>query len=238
MAFGPRHDHWKWQRSVTITSLADTKGSACQCNADAPLFYRRSGHLAALALSWFESKPLLGSEWPVYFFQRLSFSKSACVLRSAFIHFSLRFSFVRKTVSRTVFDLSHFMAFIWLTICASMPHSPFVEQRIAYPRRAAQIGHRHTAFGLTQDRKVLGFAISRHLHSKPPRSSWWENSVSEAPFFCGGLPAPAAHGRRDCAGLNPSHTFCERVAGQWMAHGLWAMMTKKEDHRNPVTTTA
>jgi hypothetical protein len=28
----------------------------------------------------------------------------------------------------------------------------------------AQLGHRHTAFGLTQDRDDLGFAISRHLH--------------------------------------------------------------------------
>jgi hypothetical protein len=29
---------------------------------------------------------------------------------------------------------------------------------------AAQFRDRHTAFGLAQDRKDLGFAISRHLH--------------------------------------------------------------------------
>jgi hypothetical protein len=28
----------------------------------------------------------------------------------------------------------------------------------------AKLGHRHAAFGLAQDRKDLGFAISRHLH--------------------------------------------------------------------------
>jgi len=34
---------------------------------------------------------------------------------------------------------------------------PFVERRIAHAMLAAQLGRRHAAFGLTQDRKDLGF---------------------------------------------------------------------------------
>ncbi|QCO54799.1 DUF3387 domain-containing protein [Pseudorhodobacter turbinis] len=52
----------------------------------------------------------------------------------------------------------------------------------------AKLGHRHTTFGLAQDRKDLGFAISGHFHSKSPRSSCRENSTSAAPYFRGGLP--------------------------------------------------
>ena len=37
-----------------------------------------------------------------------------------------------------------------------------VKRRIAHAMLAAQLSHRHTAFCLTQGRKDLGFAISRH----------------------------------------------------------------------------
>jgi hypothetical protein len=33
---------------------------------------------------------------------------------------------------------------------------PFVERRVTHPVLAAQLRHRHTAFGLAQDRKNLG----------------------------------------------------------------------------------
>ena len=50
---------------------------------------------------------------------------------------------------------------------------------------AAQLSHRHTAFGLAQDRKDPGVAISGHLHSKSPRSSCRENSPSQPLAFGG-----------------------------------------------------
>jgi hypothetical protein len=53
---------------------------------------------------------------------------------------------------------------------------------------AAKFGHRHTAFGLTQDRDNLSLCVSACLHSKSPRSSCRENSTYAAPYFRGGLP--------------------------------------------------
>ena len=53
---------------------------------------------------------------------------------------------------------------------------------------AAQLGNRHTAFGLPQDRDDLRFSVSACLHSKSPRSSCRENSTYAAPYFRGGLP--------------------------------------------------
>ena len=52
----------------------------------------------------------------------------------------------------------------------------------------AQLGHRHTAFGLPQDRDDLRISVSAGLHSKSPRSSCRENSTYAAPYFQGGLP--------------------------------------------------
>ena len=46
----------------------------------------------------------------------------------------------------------------------------------------------HTAFGLAQDRKDLGFAIFCHLHSKSPHAYCQENSTYEAPYFRGDYP--------------------------------------------------
>jgi hypothetical protein len=37
-----------------------------------------------------------------------------------------------------------------------------VKRRVAHAMFTAKLGHRHTAFCLTQGRKDLGFAISRH----------------------------------------------------------------------------
>jgi hypothetical protein len=88
--------------------------------------------------------------------------------------------------------VSHSKAFIWLILDASIIRQamlasprghpailrpPFVERRVAplehwftifcrsvHPVLAAKLRHRHTAFGLAQDCKNLGVAISRHLH--------------------------------------------------------------------------
>ena len=64
--------------AVTIAGLTNRKSPAGQRNADTSSFDRRSGHLAAV-------------RWPNYFFPRATFNKSACILRSAYIRFSLRF---------------------------------------------------------------------------------------------------------------------------------------------------
>jgi hypothetical protein len=65
---------------------------------------------------------------------------------------------------------------------------PLVERRVAHPVLAAQIGHRHTALGRSQDRDDLRFSVSACLHSESPRSSCRENSTYAAPYFRGGLP--------------------------------------------------
>jgi hypothetical protein len=80
-------------RVVAITGLADPKGAAGQCNADLMARHRLLGHLAAL-------------RWLRHFFPRASFSRSACMLRSAFILFKRRYS--------------SSMAFIWLISDASV----------------------------------------------------------------------------------------------------------------------
>jgi hypothetical protein len=81
-------------RAVAITGLADPEGPAGKGNAGPASRHRVLGHLAAL-------------RWPGHFFPRASFNKSACMLRSAYIRFSLRFSSSK--------------AFIWLIKDASMP---------------------------------------------------------------------------------------------------------------------
>jgi hypothetical protein len=53
---------------------------------------------------------------------------------------------------------------------------------------AAKLGHRYSAFSLAQDRKDLGFAISRHLPSKSPHAPCREIATSTAPYFRGRLP--------------------------------------------------
>ena len=49
----------------------------------------------------------------------------------------------------------------------------------------AKLGHRHSALGMPQDHKDMGFAVSTCLHLKSPRSSGRENSTSAAPYFRG-----------------------------------------------------
>jgi hypothetical protein len=71
-------------------------------------------------------------------------------------------------------------------------HPPLVEQRGAHPMLTAQIGNRHTAFGLPQDRDDLSLNVSACLNSTSPRSSWRENSTYAAPYLLGGLPQISA----------------------------------------------
>lgn len=66
-------------RAVAITGLANPEGPAGQRNANPVSRHRFLGHLAAL-------------RWPRHFFPRASLSRSACMLRSAYIRFSRRFS--------------------------------------------------------------------------------------------------------------------------------------------------
>ena len=64
---------------------------------------------------------------------------------------------------------------------------------------AAQLGHRHTPFGLPQDRDDLSLCVSTCLHSKSPRSSCRENSTYADPYFQGGLPFPSNRMKQDLA---------------------------------------
>jgi hypothetical protein len=157
---------------------------------------------------------LPGNGWPRSFFPRASFNKSACMLRSAYIRFRRRFSFGAALGPMAFAPYS--MAFIWLTMDASVTRQGFAAQK---PERAcrhtspatckttrslsamqaspagqrhhamltAKFSNGHATFSLTQDRKNLGFAISCHLHSKSPRLSCRENSTYAAPYFRGGI---------------------------------------------------
>ena len=55
-----------------------------------------------------------------------------------------------------------------------------------------KLGHRNAAFGLAQDRKDLGFAVSRHLHLNLLMHLVEANSTSAAPYFRGGITATTA----------------------------------------------
>src|SRR5690606_4396284 len=88
-------------RAVAKTGLADTKGPTGQRDADPLRRHCLLGQLAALS-------------WPCHFFPRASLSNSACMLRSANMRFSRRFSSSRD--------------FIWLIIDASMP--PYFERHL------------------------------------------------------------------------------------------------------------
>uniref|UniRef100_A4WQH4 Uncharacterized protein n=1 Tax=Cereibacter sphaeroides (strain ATCC 17025 / ATH 2.4.3) TaxID=349102 RepID=A4WQH4_CERS5 len=81
-------------RAVAETGLADPERPASQRNADTLRRHRLLGQLPALS-------------WPRHFFPRASRSRSACMLRSANMRFSRRFS--------------SSSAFIWLIMDASMP---------------------------------------------------------------------------------------------------------------------
>jgi len=69
---------------------------------------------------------------------------------------------------------------------------PFIERRIAHAVRAAQLGHRHTAFSLAQDRKDLGFAISGHLRQNL-LMHLAEKILLMQPLTFGGLPPDQAY---------------------------------------------
>ncbi len=53
---------------------------------------------------------------------------------------------------------------------------------------AAQLGQRHTAFSLPEDRDDLRFRVSTCFHSRSPLASCRENSTYPAPPLSGGLP--------------------------------------------------
>ena len=55
----------------------------------------------------------------------------------------------------------------------------------------AQLGQRHTAFGLPQDPDDLSLSVSACLYSESPHASCRENSTFAAPCFRGGLPSGA-----------------------------------------------
>jgi hypothetical protein len=60
-----------------------------------------------------------------------------------------------------------------------------VERWVAHAMLAAQTGHRHTTFGLSQDRDDLRLSIFTFLHSKSRHVSCRENSTYAAPYFRG-----------------------------------------------------
>lgn len=74
---------------------------------------------------------------------------------------------------------------------------PFLERHVVHAMLAAQLGHRHAAFGLPQDREGLRLGVSACLHSKSSRFSCRENSTDAAPYFRGNYPCKAALSGQD-----------------------------------------
>jgi len=66
----------------------------------------------------------------------------------------------------------------WQTIAGQWHH----------PMLAAKLSHRHTAFSLAQDRKDLGFCISRHLHLNLLMHLAEKIRLPHTLTFRGGLP--------------------------------------------------
>ena len=54
---------------------------------------------------------------------------------------------------------------------------PLVERRVAQTVRAAQLGQRHTAFGLPQDPSDLRLSVSACINSESPHASCRENAT-------------------------------------------------------------
>lgn len=62
---------------------------------------------------------------------------------------------------------------------------PRLERRAAHAMFTAQLGNRHTAFGMPQDRNDLRHCVSACLHSESLPSSWREKSTHAAHYFRG-----------------------------------------------------
>lgn len=72
-------------RAIPIIGLADAERSTCQRDTHTALRHCFRGQPPAL-------------RWPRYFFPRASFSRSACMLKSAYIRFSRRFYSSRASI--------------------------------------------------------------------------------------------------------------------------------------------
>src|SRR5690606_11911358 len=100
--------------AIPITGLADAEGPTCERDTHTALRHCFLGQLSAL-------------RWPRHLFPRASFSRSACMLKSAYIRFNRRFSSSR--------------AFIWLIIEASIP--PYFARHLmgwTVPHPAVRLG--------------------------------------------------------------------------------------------------
>lgn len=141
------------QRTVAIARLAHAESTACQSNANPLMFYGIGGHLATM-------------RWPAHFFPRASFSRSACMLRSANIRFSRQFS------------SSKF--FIWLIIDTS----PLVSGRITLGPMPSYLNSARRAFR-REGSLVTDF---RNLGSKKTHQDQFNCHFLADEHVSGGLP--------------------------------------------------
>ena len=140
---------------IAIARLADLKRAARQRDADRLALDCVHGHLASL-------------RWPYRFFPRASFSKSFCMLISAYIRFRA------AVLIRHRLHLRHHRR-----IHAAKLRTPFVKARAAHPMLSAKLRNRHTALRLLQNTHDLRVAKSSVLHQKSPQISCRENSTFE-----------------------------------------------------------
>ena len=104
------------------------------------------------------------------------FSKSACMLRSAYIRFSRRFSF--GAVLGPMAFAPHSMAFIWLTMDASVTRQGYAKQK---PERAC----RHTLLAICRMTRSLSWFEGKPLPAvwqgiSCPRRGQWHHTVLAA----------------------------------------------------------
>ena len=138
--------------AVAKAGLADPKRPAGQRDADPLRRHRLRGQLPALS-------------WPRHFFPRAFRSKSACMLRSANMRFSRRFSssrVVRGSLGPVAFTAHSGSS--WTHPCRHTRPATCETRRAADPVLAAQLGHGHPALRLAQHALDLGFGETALLH--------------------------------------------------------------------------
>jgi hypothetical protein len=137
---------------IAIAGLADPKGPAGQRNACPTSRHCILGHLAALTHGKCAHLSARQRMADLLFSQRF--------LQQIVLHAQVR----KHSLQPAVLFLNGLHLADHGRIHAAILCSPFVERRIAHAMFTAKLGHRHTTFSLSQDRKDLGFAISGHLH--------------------------------------------------------------------------
>jgi hypothetical protein len=148
-------------RAIAIAGFADPKGPTGEGNARPSSRHSVLGHPAALTHG--KCMHLPSGQWTA----ELLFSKS--FFQQIRLHAQVRIHSIQTSV--LIFHGLHLAD--QGRIHAAIFRPPFVKRGIAHAMFTAQLGHRHTAFGLPQDRDDLFIGA----YAAPPRATVPSSSV-------------------------------------------------------------